>query len=151
MKNPVWLYSITPALFVLFLVLVSPYWVYNLSPSVPRGIYVLTNTVPRNGNYCLVSRYDLPVSFSFLPSYLIKVLVFSGSEHLLINDQGVFVDDLFICSRPVKPGLPRFFYSARIPAGYGVLINPHKDSFDSRFFGPVSLAVLKPLELVIKF
>jgi type IV secretory pathway protease TraF len=122
----------------------------NTSPSAPFGIYCISSSSPAAGDYCLVQKQDIPLPLQELPQVLLKRIECCHSEYVRINDDGVFVDGRYICNRPIKKRIAKYFYSGRLPDRQCLLINDHPDSFDSRHFGPVETAHLQKVDLLIK-
>jgi len=145
------IFLISPLLFA-FAFVKLPYLFYiNTSPSAPLGIYIISFEPIDNGDYCLLGKNDVPVQLKGLPQTILKRVAFCRSEYIEINDEGVFADGKFICNRPIKNRVHKYFYSGRLKSNECLLLNDNPDSFDSRHFGPVSIECLSKVNLLLKF
>lgn len=128
---------------------------FNLTPSVPVGVYRLTSSPPVKGDLVAVC---LPAEFGMLghsrryldagrcpggASPLLKQVGAAAGDLVEITSDGVFVNGVFLqASAPVFDSDGRVL--DRLPdgelelaAGDLWVFSPHRDSWDSRFFGPL--------------
>jgi conjugative transfer signal peptidase TraF len=138
---------------------VGSWLTWNLTPSVPRGLYVrLPFLAPTLG-----STVELPVPLAarsvvserqYLPGRadLVKTVVAVPGDEVCLQQGRFQVRGRVIASiresdsrgRPLRP----FWFCGPVPAGQAFVATAAPLSFDSRYFGPVSLStltVVKPL------
>lgn len=132
---------------------VMPKWlVWNASPSVPTGLYWITNDKPKRGDIVLV---ELPESYrtianqrGYLPKNLPalkRVRALSGDEvcrferKIWINGATVSVAQLHDV-HGLK--LPEWSGCRRLKPDEVFLLSYHPKSFDGRYFGPVDRSAI---------
>jgi conjugative transfer signal peptidase TraF len=133
--------------------LLAPSLTWNVSTSLPRGLYVLEpRATPARGSIVSfpapASAAELIATRGYLParSALLKIVVglpgdraCVGGDVLLVNGQAwgaVAKRDLV--GRPLAP----FPFCGVIPPGHAFVATSAPRSFDSRYFGPVALSSL---------
>lgn len=78
------------------------------------------------------------------PAEVVKEVRCVAGQNLRVTDKAAYCDGQYL--GPKKPKtldgrpMPKFTFDGVIPAGQVFLMNPHKDSFDSRYYG------LKPVK-----
>jgi len=145
----------------------------NLTPSLPKGIYRLTDEPARKGDFiCFCLASDNPFSRAakergylgrgYCPSGLkplLKKLAGLPGDQIVIAPDGLILNgeplantarsEIDSYGREVPPSL---LTEGRIPDGLGlVLSQEHAGSFDSRYFGLIPLARLKKAKPIFLF
>ncbi|SDF61141.1 S26 family signal peptidase [Sporolituus thermophilus] len=116
--------------------------VVNISSSAPAGVYIAAAGPPAAGDYVV---FD----WGRRPRLLKKVVAVAGDEYVVTGDTVVVAGEEFRRQSdvPATPGPGRHV----IPAGHVWLAGQGNDSFDSRYFGPVSVEKCRPVRLVFRF
>jgi conjugative transfer signal peptidase TraF len=139
--------------------LVGRCFVWNLSSSLPRGLYVLDRSAaPRRGTVVsfqpppavaalIVRRAYLPPGVS-----LIKVVVALPSDSVRVDESTVSVNGRVLgpvarCDSAGRVLVP-FLFDGQVPTGYAFVATTAPLSFDSRYFGFVPLSSLTVAERV---
>lgn len=146
----------------IFNLILVPAWLFNigfnLTPSLPRGIYMTVNEDPKHNdivNFCLEDNYFISVSRntgyvgnglckSNLQPLLKRVAGMAG-DTVSIQDDGIYVtrknkNIACVWDLPKKfdsKGRPMIsvLESGVIPKNKMLVLTTHKGSFDSRYFG----------------
>ena len=126
---------------------VSPWLVWNTSPSVPLGLYVIDRSAPARGDFVLAR---LPPPFAmmahqrgYLPetAFLVKPVVAIAGDRVCRLGRRVFVHGALAAIASLRDTAGR-----RLPAWHGCrVLGPDEvfvlartsHSFDSRYFGPL--------------
>jgi conjugative transfer signal peptidase TraF len=127
--------------------------VWNLSPSLPRGLYVRASSAapdrgaivtfppPANAAAVIAARRYLPTSTS-----LLKTVVALPGDAACISEQTFSVNGRLIgpIARRDSQGrtLVPFQFCGVVPPGCAFVATTSPLSFDSRYFGPVPLSTL---------
>jgi conjugative transfer signal peptidase TraF len=132
---------------------VAPAFSWNLSSSLPRGLYLLERgALPARGS--IVSCPPPPGASrliearGYLPagSALLKILVGLPGDFVQVAAAGVFVNGWALGPVPVADRLGRtlepFPLSRRLREGEAFVATGSPGSFDGRYFGPVPLSTL---------
>ena len=126
---------------------VHPSLVWNLSASVPIGLYVIDARLPRLGDYVLV-RLPPPVAElagerGYLPTgvSLLKKVSAAQNDRVCRIGQQIFMNGIAIARAAAtdlrgRP-MPVWTGCQQLEAGDVFLLGGGPDSFDSRYFGPV--------------
>src|SRR5262245_30483460 len=146
------IFAVTTAgvlLFVQSLQRAAPRLVWNASASLPLGLYRIETVPVRHGNLVLIRLpthiAELAHRRGYLPksAYLIKfVLAVAGDEvcrlgaHLLTR--GVFVARALPRDR-LGRRMPIWYGCRRLTSGEFFVLAYNPQSFDSRYFGPLSV------------
>jgi conjugative transfer signal peptidase TraF len=142
----------------------------NLSPSLPRGLYLLepVRGVPFPGELVLACPPPAAAAVALARRYLDpgpcpggtkplgKLVLAAGGDRVELSTAGIVVNRCALGSASSSTTDTHGRRLTRYPAGvYRVgarelwLFSPHRRSFDSRYFGPVStqsvIGVLRPL------
>lgn len=137
-------------------------FVWNISPSMPRGLYLARrDIVPTLGSKVLFSpspsasaviraRHYLPAGVS-----LLKRVVAVPGERVCIGPKlfvanGVVIGEVALRDSAGRVLVP-FVFCDVVPSGSAFVATTARLSFDSRYFGPVSLASLTTVEPVWTF
>jgi conjugative transfer signal peptidase TraF len=129
------------------------FFVWNLSPSLPRGLYILERRAlpvrdavvsfrpPPNAAALIAARGYLPPGVS-----LLKTIVALPGEAACIDGRSFAANGRVIGpvasrdshGRPLVP----FWFCGEVPSGVAFVATSAPLSFDSRYFGPVPLSSL---------
>ena len=127
-----------------------PRFVWNASASVAPGLYRIRNDPPRRGQIALV---QLPPSLAALAiergyllgtALLLKPVAATGGDRVCRAGRTLFVRgriaaDISVRNAAVRP-LPAWRGCRILGTREYVLLSPHRNSFDSRYFGPIEAA-----------
>jgi conjugative transfer signal peptidase TraF len=126
---------------------VSPWLVWNASPSIPVGPYLVEHVPPRKGDLALIRLPPRIEAFahrrSYLPAstYLLKAVAAVAGEQVCRVGRTVLVQGMGAASIHFRDRLGRPLPSwrgCRLLAGSEIfLLASDPQSFDSRYFGPV--------------
>lgn len=156
-------WSCSLAMLAVALLAAQHWFVVNVSPSFPLGVYLRTHEPPHRGALVLACPPDRPIfrqalelrflSPGFCPAgsvFLIKELAAEGGDRVDSTATGVLVNGI-----PLE-GSPR--QNLRVDAvdvhrvltdDEVLLMSPHPRSFDGRYFGPLDrstvITTLRPL------
>ncbi len=133
-------------------VLVPKLLYINNTDSAQRGIYIRVFDLPQIGDYCIFPTSEIVISIPFsVPETFMKKLVATEGMKAVINDTGVYINEVYYCSRNSYKNIKSIYYSDFIPSGYCLVFNDPDDSFDSRHFGLIPISNLKKVKLLWKF
>lgn len=131
---------------------------FNMTPSLPRGLYTLTpGRIPERGDVVtfaipstlaplVASRHYLPSSF-----WLLKRLVAVPGDHVCLDGERFVVNGQTLSLVAHADALARplpapYRFCGVVPVGLGFVATRPPTSLDSRFFGPIALNQLTPAE-----
>lgn len=129
----------------------APSFVWNLSPSLPRGLYRLVRGAPPTRG-ALVSLQPPPRAAAliaerdYLPpgASLLKVVVAAPGDTACINERSFVVNGRRIGAVAGRDSAGRalaaFLFCGAVPSGSAFVATSAPLSFDSRYFGPVPVA-----------
>jgi conjugative transfer signal peptidase TraF len=129
------------------------HFLWNLSPSLPRGLYLLEpSRVPRRGAVVafeppplaaaeVAARHYLPEGAS-----LLKIVAALPGDRVCLHESAFVVNGESLgpivrrdsAGRPLTP----FDFCGRVPPGRAFVATTTQLSYDSRYFGPVALSSL---------
>jgi conjugative transfer signal peptidase TraF len=129
----------------------APLVIYNASGSAPLGFYYLENRLPRRGELAVIKPPPalelMIVVRGILPSSvpLVKQIAAVGGDEVCRSNEplssiainGKVVAEVLDQDREGRR-LPSWSGCIRLVDGEFFLLQPHPNSFDSRYFGPVS-------------
>lgn len=127
----------------------APRLVWNATPSAPVGLWTITPGAPiAVGDTVLAHAPEparrLAAARGYLPFNvpLLKTVAAIAGDTVCANGRVILVNDAVVAIRRPRDGqgrpLPNWRGCVRLAKGAALLINPASDSFDSRYFGPVS-------------
>ena len=127
-----------------------PHLVWNASASVAAGLYRVVSGVPERGDFVLVripkSIESLAAMRGYLPAGapLIKRVAAVAGDDVCAFDGAIIVNGKIVaCRRKADRAgrsLPRWNECRALAGGEFFLLGDAPDSFDSRYFGPVTSA-----------
>ena len=140
----------------------GPHILWNLTPSLPRGLYVIRPVAPpRRGAVVSLppprDAADLIVGRGYLPpgASLLKLLVALPGDSVCIDRRSFSANHRVLGTVANRDSAGRplvaFEFCGEVPEGYGVVATAAPLSFDSRYFGPVPLSTLTVAEPVWTF
>jgi conjugative transfer signal peptidase TraF len=126
----------------------TPRLVWNASPSVPRGVYVVDRRPARIGDLVLVRLPDDLATFAarraYLPrgAFLIKPVAAQAGATVCRYGRSIFVRGQLVATALAVDGagrwLPSWSGCRTLQSGQVFLLSPHPDGFDSRYFGALA-------------
>lgn len=124
--------------------------IYNRSPSVPIGFYLRSDAEPSVGSFVTVSTSAVAPAYTALRNYsdrsdrFIKRIAAVAGDHVCARGDRVAVGRHTVLMRQVRDGqgraLPAWSECRALRAGEFFLAGDTDDSFDSRYWGPVSIS-----------
>lgn len=137
--------AVITGIIILFIIQLIPrFFCFNLTPSVPGGLYIRDFSPLVKGKYVRFKiDKEIKKEFSWIHSgYLLKQAVAVEGDFVSISRQGFCVNDQLV-GTPLQTdsfgnALPVYAFHGFVPAGY-LFAGGAEDSFDSRYFGPVRI------------
>ncbi|HKO91395.1 MAG TPA: conjugative transfer signal peptidase TraF [Polyangiaceae bacterium] len=133
----------------------SGHLLINFTPSIPRGLYWISHEVrPVRGDLVVFpipdSVRDLLYERQYVPRtirLLAKPVSAIGGDHVCVRDHQVVVNghvagNVLAVDRDGKP-MPQYSGCGVLPPGELFVSTEHANSFDSRYFGPLDLRVVR--------
>ena len=131
----------------------APSFTWNLSPSLPRGLYHLESAAPPTRGAIVSFQPPAPAvaliaARAYLPpgASLLKVVVALPGDDVCIDEVSFRVDGRFVGSVVSRDSAGRalapFRFCGAVPEGQAFVATRAWLSFDSRYFGPVPVASL---------
>jgi len=145
---------------------------FNLTPSMPKGLYRISDAAPERGDlvtFCLddpwfasLARergYLRPGACPNELEPLLKAVVGTAGDHVYLTRGGVWLNGDLLPDSEIRfedslqrPLPPTALRSGRIPPDMAlVMSNGHPGGFDGRYFGLVPMAALHKVEAVRVF
>jgi len=115
----------------------------NFTHSMPLGVYLAIDRQARPGDDVVFASDLVPSCGLHLPPLLLKHFAYGAGVRVRIDQAGLHVAGNLVAPRVVHFGT---VYSGTIPKGDSLLLGEDPRSFDSRYFGPVPVASLQPVE-----
>jgi type IV secretory pathway protease TraF len=131
-------FAVVPAAVVLLLLpamIKKPVFFINLSLSLPRGIYMRAQGTIQNGDFVIINTGALAFDNGLDNTHILKTVAYAHRGHVFIDDYFLIVNG----TRIKKFRAAGVHYNAPLRDGEAVILGRHERSFDSRYFGPVSL------------
>lgn len=126
----------------------APLLVWNASASAPIGLYRVTSGAPERGDLVLISPpksiAKLAAERRYLPAGvpLIKRIAAIGGDDVCALKGAIIINGHVVAHQRERDStgrpLPRWNECRALEADEIFLLNEAKNSFDSRYFGPVS-------------
>ncbi len=140
-KNP----RVTPLIVIAGLAIGMGIWTIlevqlylNVGISTPEKLFIRVDGPPRKGDFVAFT-LDHPMLPH--PEKVVKRIRCVPGEHLKVTDEAAWCDGEYLGPKKRftldgRP-MPKFTYDGVIPEHRFFVMNPHKDSFDSRYYGLV--------------
>lgn len=124
--------------FSLMTLLVRPgtRFIVNVTPSSPRGLYLVSRRPASVGDFVVINSDALPFNNGVKNTLFLKQVAFAGNEYIRITGDSLLVNGM----RFMKYKNAGIRYEAPLRNDQCIILGTHERSFDSRYFGPVSLA-----------
>jgi type IV secretory pathway protease TraF len=120
-----------------FFVKLPEVFIVNLSPSLPRGLYLVSARPPEAGDYVLIPPGLVAVAHDTGAGVrLLKKVAYASGEEVFIGRSFMAVDGA-IYAKFRDEGVE---FRGCLAPGECIVIGRHERSFDSRYFGPVEMA-----------
>ena len=124
-------------------VLSHPFLYTNFTHSMPAGVYLAIGRPARPGDDVVFASSLVPTFGLHVPPLLLKHFTYGSGVRVRIDQAGLSVSGKLVAPRVVGFGTS---YSGTIPPGKSILLGEDSRSFDSRYFGPVPVDSLQPVE-----
>lgn len=122
---------------------------FNATPSVPTGFYVRSDAPVRQGAFVTVRAADVSIAYASLRHFtdagdrFIKRIAANDGDSVCVHGETVRINDRTVAHRARHDSegraLPRWSGCRQLSADEVFLMGDTEDSFDSRYFGPVSV------------
>lgn len=123
---------------------------FNATPSVPSGFYVRSEEPVRDGAFVTVRAADVAGPYASLRNFtddgdrFIKRIAANDGDRVCADGDAIRINDRTVGHRAAQDShgraLPRWSGCRVLSGGEVFLMGDTPDSFDSRYFGPVSAA-----------
>lgn len=140
--------ALTIGMALLFLGRADPVLIHNASPSVPRGFYLRSAEAPRVGAYVTVRAarvapaYARTRNFADPTDSFIKRVAAVGGTTVCAHGARVTIDGVSSVTRAASDSLgrplPSWSGCLQLAPNQVFLLGQTDDSFDSRYWGPIS-------------
>jgi conjugative transfer signal peptidase TraF len=150
------------ALVVVAVTVAAQRFTWNLTPSLPRGLYILRPNasarraaivifaVPKSVRPLVATRHYLPPG-----TRLLKRIVALPGDRVCVAGSAVFIDGRVFAAVLISDSRGRHLepvsFCGPVPPGEAFVATPTPLSFDSRYFGPIPLAALTVVQPVWTF
>lgn len=122
---------------------------FNATPSVPTGFYVRSDAPVRQGAFVTVRAADVSIAYASLRHFtdagdrFIKRIAANDGDSVCADGEVVRINDRTVAHRARHDSegraLPHWSGCRQLSADEVFLMGDTEDSFDSRYFGPVSV------------
>ena len=126
---------------------------YNHSPSLPRGLYLRTHAAPTRGAFVTVRAVDVAPAYAALRDFagphdrFIKRVVAGSGDIVCADGDTITINARTVAHRAARDhagrSLPRWTGCARLSDKEIFLMGDTADSFDGRYWGPITLAMIE--------
>ena len=121
----------------------------NIGVSTDKMLFWKTGGTIQSGDY-VTFMLDHPLLSR--PVKVVKQVKCTPGQHLKVDMEAAYCDGVYLGPKKKKTltgkDMPLFIYNGRIPDGMYFLMNEHKDSFDSRYYGLVEGSKLTRLKVL---
>ena len=131
-------FSLILALFYLTYLLFGPFYI-NQSNSVPKGVYIPTHLPIHASSYVVIPSSAVQGFSQRLPLFLIKTVLPYRGQLVTINRVGLFLNSTLIARKEADIGVR---FQNTLPPDQVLLFGQSELSYDSRYFGPVTISDL---------
>ncbi len=129
-----------------------PVVIYNPSSSVPSGFYLRSGEPPRRGDFVTVAAAEVTPEYAALRGYadrsdrFLKRVTASEGQLVCAEGEVIFIDRTQVATRVERDAegrvLPAWRGCHRLGAGEFFLLGDTDDSFDGRYWGPVTIDLI---------
>lgn len=130
----------------------EPVLIYNPSNSVPSGFYLRANDEPGHGDFVTVAAADVAPAYAGLRDYadptdkFLKRIAAVAGHHVCAEANTITIDGVTTVARAQHDNegrlLPSWDGCHTLAAGEVFLLGDTEDSFDGRYWGPISTELI---------
>lgn len=127
----------------------QPVVIFNPSQSVPSGFYLRSGELPRRGDFVTVPAAEVAPEYAALRGYadrsdrFLKRIAATEGQLVCAEEEVISIDGAEVATRIEHDGegrtLPRWDGCRRLGVGELFLLGDTDDSFDGRYWGPVTI------------
>lgn len=130
-----------------------PVMIYNPSQSVPSGFYRRRSEPPQRGDFVTVAAFEVAPEYAALRGYadrsdrFLKLVAATEGQLVCAEGETITIDGSDVATRTERDAegrtLPRWDGCRRLRAGELFLLGDTVDSFDGRYWGPVTMSLIE--------
>ncbi len=130
-----------------------PVVIYNPSQSVPSGFYLRSGEPPRRGDFVTVAAVEVAPEYAALRGYVdrsdrfLKRIAATEGQLVCAEDEAISIDGVHAATRIDRDAdgrtLPTWRGCRRLEAGELFLLGDKEDSFDGRYWGPITINLIE--------
>jgi len=131
----------------------QPVVIYNPSQSVPSGFYLRSSEPPRRGDFVTVAAVEVAPEYAALRGYadrndrFLKRVAATDGQSVCAEDGMISIDGAHVAARVERDAegrtLPTWHGCRKLGAGELFLLGDTEDSFDGRYWGPVTTDLIE--------
>lgn len=131
----------------------QPVVIYNPSHSVPSGFYLRSSEPPRRGDFVTVAAVEVAPEYASLRGYadrsdhFLKRIAASEGQLVCAEDETISIGGARVATRIERDTdgrtLPTWRGCRRLAAGELFLLGDTDDSFDGRYWGPITMNLIE--------
>jgi conjugative transfer signal peptidase TraF len=131
----------------------QPVIIYNPSQSVPSGFYLRSGEPPRRGDFITVAALEVAPEYAALRGYadrsdrFLKRVAATEGQLVCAEDEMISIDGAQVATRIERDvegrTLPAWRGCHRLGADELFLLGDTDDSFDGRYWGPVTMNLIE--------
>jgi len=131
----------------------EPLLIYNPSQSVPSGFYLRSDVTPQRGAFVTVAAAEVASDYATLrdyadhSDYFLKRVAAAEGQVVCAEDERISIDGVQVATRAARDGegraLPTWRGCHRLGTGEVFLLGDTDDSFDGRYWGPISADLIQ--------
>lgn len=131
----------------------QPVIIYNPSQSVPSGFYLRSSEPPRRGDFVTVAAFEVAPEYAVLRGYadrsdrFLKRVAATEGQLVCAEGETISIDGAQVATRIKCDAegrtLPAWRGCRRLVAGELFLLGDTDDSFDGRYWGPVTMNLIQ--------
>lgn len=130
-----------------------PVMIFNPSQSVPSGFYLRSGEPPRRGDFVTVAAFEVAPEYAALRGYadrsdrFLKRVAATEGQLVCAKDEMISIDGAQVATRIERDiegrTLPSWDGCRRLGGGELFLLGDTVDSFDGRYWGPVTMNLIE--------